>query len=251
MLVGVMSNRVIIDGVPRDSLRNKYVSMLIEVMGVSVMLIPTVAKSESKEVNIKRFIDETVNRVDMIMLTGDESNIQPELYGANHQESIIDPARDNVVFKIIEKCCDVKKPLLGICRGIQEINVAFGGTLYPDLKSIGKYHIEDVTLPRDEQYRPVHTVNLQAGGLLHKWYEKNTLPVNSLHNQGLKTIGKDLFVEAVSEDGLVEAISYTKYGNNILGVQWHPEWHADNEVNSNRLIHSFISSIYVDNIVKE
>lgn len=240
-----MTNRRTIGGVDRDTLRFKYIIAMLNIANVAPVLIPTINNLELPEKRAKEAIRMIVKAVDMVLLTGDETNIDPRLYGLNHHEDNIDPYRDFTVIYLVELCIRLKKPLLGICRGIQEINVAFGGTLHPNLAKIGKIHTEDLSLPRDGQYRPVHYVDIQPGGVLDDWFDEKTLKVNSLHNQAICKVSPDLFIEAISQDGLVEAVSYMKDGNNILGVQWHPEWHADNEIVSKQLMNSFLNSVQV------
>lgn len=235
-----MSNRRIIEGVGRDTLRSKYITTMLNIANVAPVIIPTINNLESPESKAKEAIRIIINRMDMVLLTGDETNIEPRLYGSHYAENNIDQYRDFTALYIVNLCLELKKPLLGICRGIQEINVALGGTLHPNLKKIGKHHTENLLLTRDEQYRPTHYVDIQPGGILEECFSENRLNVNSLHNQAIAKVSSKLFVEAISSDGLIEAVSYTNAGNNILGVQWHPEWHADNEFNSKQLIIGFI-----------
>ncbi len=232
ILVGLMSNRMSIDGVERESLRCKYIDTIVDVAGGVPVLVPTLKPGSVEFEVFDSILDRIVTAVDLIMLTGDESNVEPHHYGGSHEEMKTDPARDQVALALVKKCLIHRKPMLGICRGIQEINVALGGSLFPSLADYGKIHTEDLSKPRDEQYRPVHYISVNKGGILEKIYGTRRLKVNSLHNQAVKDVSEHLFVEAVSDDGVVEAVSYTQDGNFVFGVQWHPEWHASNEEDS-------------------
>jgi putative glutamine amidotransferase len=218
-----------VDGVDRESLRCKYVETIIDVAGGAPVLIPTIEPSYVSVETLEAILERIVTSMDLIVLTGDESNIEPYRYNSQHDENNTDPSRDNVALALIKICIKHKTPLLGICRGIQEINVALGGTLQPSLAQLDKCHIEDLAKPRDEQYRPVHYIRIHDGGVLSDIYENRRLKVNSLHNQAILEVAEELFVEATSDDGVVESVSFTKEGNFVLGVQWHPEWHASNE----------------------
>ena len=124
-------------------------------------------------------------------------------------------------------------PVLGICRGFQEMNVAFGGTLHQRLFEVGGYieHREDKTQPVEVQYGPAHEVRFEPGGLLHQIAGCSSAQVNSLHTQGVATLASGLQPEATAPDGLIEAFSVSQATQFALGVQWHPEW----QVRSNPL----------------
>jgi putative glutamine amidotransferase len=116
--------------------------------------------------------------------------------------------------------------LLAICRGFEELNVAFGGTLHQHLEELpGRMdHRADRKLPRDEQYAPRHPVSLAAGGMLARLAGTGQVAVNSLHGQGIDRLGKGLVVEATAPDGTIEAVRVSAARNFALGVQWHAEW---------------------------
>ncbi len=135
-----------------------------------------------------------------------------------------DPYRDQYELKIMDYAFKNKKPVLAICRGMQLANVYFGGTLYQDLKT----QVEDALEHRSaELYDKInHSVTCTVDGLLKKIYGVNELRVNSVHHQGIKTLGKNLVVDAISPtDKLVEAFHYKNPDQNyFVGVQWHPEF---------------------------
>lgn len=120
--------------------------------------------------------------------------------------------------------------MLGICRGMQEFNVAMGGTLHQRVYEIDGMldHREDKTAPVEVQYGLAHAVNIQANGLLASIYSDNKPMVNSVHGQGIDQLAEGLTIEALAEDGLVEAVSVTAAKSFALAVQWHPEWQVRN-----------------------
>ena len=117
-------------------------------------------------------------------------------------------------------------PLLAVCRGYQELNVAYGGTLHQHLQEVpGRFdHREDKDKPLDVQYAPVHDMHLTPGGALEKLARTRTIKVNSLHSQGVDRVGDGLEVEATAPDGTVEGLRVRDAKAFALGVQWHPEW---------------------------
>jgi putative glutamine amidotransferase len=131
-------------------------------------------------------------------------------------------------------------PVLAICRGFQEMNVAYGGTLHQRLHEAGYIdHREDETAPLDVQYGPAHEVLLEPGGLLRTFAGRDRLQVNSLHWQGIATLGNDLLVEARAPDGVIEAFRVAGSAEFALGLQWHPEWQFELSPFSSTLFAAF------------
>jgi putative glutamine amidotransferase len=141
---------------------------------------------------------------------------------------------------------ELDMPILGICRGLQEMSVYRNGTLHADLSAVrqGIVHSENPSVPRDQQYLPVHTIHLVPSGLLSSIVEERALYVNSLHNQGITTVAAGVQPEAVAEDGVIEALSYTTSEVFQLAVQWHPEWHADTDATSQKIFRAFGSACH-------
>lgn len=174
-------------------------------------------------------LQQLVDRLDGILLTGSPSNIEPHHYrdegsapGTAH-----DPKRDATTLPLIRAAVAAGVPILGICRGFQEMNVALGGTLYQKLHTVGRFreHREDKTTPLAERYATGHDIRILPGGRLAQiWPQSETVYVNSLHEQGVRELAPGLQVEAMAEDGLVEAFSLTGASAFALAVQWHPEW---------------------------
>ncbi len=165
---------------------------------------------------------------DGILLTGSPSNVHPSHFGqfVHNPDLPLDPARDALTLNLIRAAVDAGVPLLAICRGFQELNVAFGGSLHQAVQEVsGKQdHRESKIELLDNQYAPSHPVNLTAGGQLAGMLACESMQVNSLHGQGIDQLGSGLSVEARAPDGLIEAVRVTQTKTFALGVQWHPEW---------------------------
>lgn len=176
-----------------------------------------------------------LDALDGLLLTGSPSNVEPRHYrGATSREGTMhDAERDLLAFALIPAAIRAGLPLLAICRGFQELNVAFGGSLHQELHALpglGK-HREDKAEPVEVQYAPAHEVRFTADGLLARITGRGSAQVNSLHSQGIDRLGDGLLVDAVAPDGLIEAIVVADAPGFTLGVQWHPEWRVqENEV---------------------
>ncbi|SFR64694.1 gamma-glutamyl-gamma-aminobutyrate hydrolase [Marinobacter daqiaonensis] len=174
-------------------------------------------------------LDQLVQRLDGILLTGSPSNIEPHHYrdAGSEPGTAHDPKRDATTLPLIWAAVAAGVPILGICRGFQEMNVALGGTLYQKLHTTGRFqeHRENKNAPLAERYSHGHTIRIIPGGSLARiWDRPEPVYVNSLHEQGIRALAPGLQVEAVAEDGLVEAFSLTGAPAFTLAVQWHPEW---------------------------
>ncbi len=231
-LIGLLCNRTEDDGVAADCLRSIYVQALAQGADVDCVLLPT---------NLTGCAANTlVARLDGVVLTGASSNVAPDRYGAAHAEPAQDIPRDISAFHLIAAACRVGTPLLGICRGLQEMNVACGGSLRPTPPSTDAHpdHHEDLTQCRAQQYAHKHHIQVQPGGLLATLLDHKTdLMVNSLHHQCIDHCA--LRIEARSADGVVEAGSIPAHGGFALGLQWHPEWFYQTDWLSQRLFRGF------------
>ena len=165
---------------------------------------------------------------DGLLLTGSASNVEPHHYGgpASEPGTLHDPNRDATTLPLIPRAIAAGLPVLAICRGFQEMNVAYGGTLFQRLQEVAGYrdHREDESAPLEVQYGPAHEVLLEPQGRLREIARQDRLQVNSLHGQGIRTLGKDLLVEARAPDGVIEAFRVADARSFALGLQWHPEW---------------------------
>jgi putative glutamine amidotransferase len=169
-----------------------------------------------------------LDRLDGLLLTGSPSMVEPHHYSGSPSEpgTLHDPHRDETTLPVIRTSVAAGLPVLAICRGYQEMNVAFGGSLHQKVHEAGSFtdHREDADRPLEEQYGPAHDVTLTQDAILKDITGKETLRVNSLHSQGVDRLGRGLVVEAVAHDGLVEAFRVADARAFALGVQWHPEW---------------------------
>ena len=178
---------------------------------------------------------EVAGRIDGLLLTGSPSNVVPARYDDDLPGyGPFDPGRDEMSLALIEALIERARPVFGICRGFQELNVAFGGTLARDLGDSGRpipHHAPDGASFTD-MFGHEHDVELASDGVLAKTFGRDRLRVNSVHYQGVARLGAGLAVEATAQDGVIEAFSAAPGGAAVLGVQWHPEWQSDRDVAS-------------------
>ncbi|HEY0333709.1 MAG TPA: gamma-glutamyl-gamma-aminobutyrate hydrolase family protein [Stenotrophomonas sp.] len=218
-LVGLPSDRKIIGPHPFLAVGEKYVRALVDGAQATPVLLPSL----QPPLPAAAWLD----RLDGLVLTGSTSNIEPQHYagGATWPGNLHDAARDGTTLPLIPEALRRGMPVLAICRGLQEVNVALGGTLHPKVHEVEGLidHREDVEAALEVQYGPAHPVSLSAGGRLAAIAGRDEVRVNSLHGQGIAQLGEGLVVEALSPDGLIEA--FRGAGENfLLAVQWHPEW---------------------------
>jgi putative glutamine amidotransferase len=173
-------------------------------------------------------IEELLAMVDGVMLTGSPSNVHP----SHFQEEVADPSlpldaeRDRLTLALVKACVHQGVPLLGICRGFQEINVALGGALYQQVQNVPGMndHREPKNAPPDEQYAPRHAIRIAEGSAFAEWAGGSTAQVNSLHGQGVARLAEGLTPLAWAPDGLVEAFAVKGARTFAYAMQWHPEW---------------------------
>ena len=169
-----------------------------------------------------------LDSLDGLLLTGSPSNVEPHHYSgpASAPGTAHDVARDATTLPLIRQAVAAGVPLLGICRGFQEMNVAFGGSLHQRVQEVPGLmdHREPAEAPVEVQYAPRHVVHVQAGGVFAGIGLPDEFQVNSIHGQGVQCLAPGLRVEALAPDGLIEAFSVENAPGFALGVQWHPEW---------------------------
>ena len=172
--------------------------------------------------------DALLSSLDGLLFTGSPSNVEPHLYNgpASAPGTLHDPARDATTLPLIRAAVAAGVPVFGICRGFQELNVAFGGNLHQKVHETGTFmdHREPENEPVEVQYAPSHPLHVQPGGVLAGLGLPDEIRVNSIHGQGVDRLAPGLRVEALAPDGLIEAISVEGAQSFALGVQWHPEW---------------------------
>lgn len=173
-------------------------------------------------------IDGLLDLVDGVMLTGSPSNVHPSHFGAavENPSLPLDVERDGLTLALVKSCIRKSVPLLGICRGFQEINVALGGTLHQQVHNLpGKQdHRESPDGSYDEQYAPSHPIHLLADSVLARWAGSDVVKVNSVHGQGIDRLASGLRALAHAPDGLIEAFEVEGASSFAYAVQWHPEW---------------------------
>jgi putative glutamine amidotransferase len=214
----------------------KYITPLLHLAGALPLLIPALGE--------ELVLDDLVAELDGLLFTGSPSNVEPHHYGgeASAPGTLHDPARDATTLALIPRAIAAGVPVLGLCRGFQEINVAYGGTLWQQVQEVPGIHVhhEDPADPLEVQYGPVHDVSLAPGGLLQRISGGQThIRVNSLHHQGVRRLGAGLIEEARADDGLIEAFRVADSRRFALAVQWHPEWQARNNAFSVALFKAF------------
>jgi putative glutamine amidotransferase len=173
-------------------------------------------------------VPELLALVDGVMLTGSPSNVHP----SHFNEDVADPSlpldteRDQLTLALIRACVAERVPLLGICRGYQEINVAMGGSLHQRVHMVPGMndHREPKGVPPDEQYAPSHAVSFAQGSDLQRWAGSTVAMVNSLHGQGVNRLAPGLRATAHAPDGLIEAFTVEGATTFAHAFQWHPEW---------------------------
>lgn len=219
-LIGIPCDRKIIGPHPFQAVGEKYIRAIVDAGVGAPLLIPSLDPPLA--------LEPLLAHLDGILLTGSHSNIEPHHYSdePSTDANRHDPQRDATTLSLVEVAVRMRIPLLAVCRGFQEVNVAFGGTLLQAVhETVGHHdHREDTSAPLDVQYGPAHALKLTPGGLLAGIAGTDTVMVNSLHGQGLRTLGRGLLVEATAPDGLVEAVRLDTADTWLLAVQWHPEW---------------------------
>lgn len=217
--VGLPTDHKQIGAHPFLAVGEKYVRAVVEGAGCLPLLVPTLDPVLP--------LREVLAGLDGLLLTGAVSNIEPHHYSdeSSYEGNLLDPRRDATNLPLIPLAIEMGVPVLAICRGFQEVNVAFGGTLYQKVHEQPGFmdHRENKDDPLDVQYGPAHDIALVPGGVLAGLAGDTRATVNSLHGQGVRRLGEGLVVEAQAPDGLVEAFRHDGPAF-MLAVQWHPEW---------------------------
>lgn len=235
-LIGIPADRRLLGDHHFHCVGEKYIEAVVSGAQADAVLIPALGDALELPKSLLRF--------DGILLTGSVSNVHPRYYAGPESEpgTLLDPARDATTLPLIPQVVAAGIPLLAICRGFQEMNVAFGGTLWQKLHEVPGHlvHKEDLSAPLDEQYGPAHEVELVPGGMLQRFAGgASRLTVNSLHSQGVQRLGEGLEVEARAPDGVIEAFRVREAAAFALAVQWHPEWRFQTNPFSRALFAAF------------
>lgn len=235
-VIGIPADRRMIARHPFHAVGEKYIDAVVLAAGALPLLVPALGPRELD-------FDELLDAVDGLLLTGSPSNVEPHHYEGPPSDpgTLHDPERDATTLPLIPRAITAGVPVLGICRGFQEMNVAFGGTLAQKLHELpGRLdHRENEQDPLERQYGPAHEVHLEPGGLLQALAGADAVRVNSLHGQGIERLGRRLAVEARAPDGVIEAFRVEDAPRFALAVQWHPEWQVMSNSFSRALFAAF------------
>lgn len=228
-VVGIIACNRIGGGEPVVSVVRRYVDAVVRFADCAALVVPSLPGGLGA--------DEAAAHLDGLLLTGSPSNVAPARYGdAAPGDGPFDADRDATAFALIAAFRRRARPVFGICRGFQEINVACGGTLRRDLgAATGLPHHAAAGATLADLFGHRHSVALAPGGILAGLYGGDTLTVNSVHYQGIARLGTGLRVEATAPDGVVEAVS----APNLLAVQWHPEWNTPGDTQAQTLFAAF------------
>ncbi|MCB1366577.1 MAG: gamma-glutamyl-gamma-aminobutyrate hydrolase family protein [Rhodobacteraceae bacterium] len=201
--------------------------------------LPLVVPADPHVIDMPTLLD----TCDGFVFTGGRPNVHPSYYGEEETEAhgTFDQCRDELVLQLLQVCVQRGQPILGICRGFQELNVAFGGTLDPEIRDLpGRMNHRmppDGTI--EEKFALRHEVNLTPGGVFANLWGKTSVVTNSLHGQGIRKPGPRIVIEGWAIDGTPEAILVRDAPGFALAVQWHPEWNAANDPVSRPLFEAF------------
>ncbi|MEC5406846.1 gamma-glutamyl-gamma-aminobutyrate hydrolase family protein [Paraburkholderia sp. MPAMCS5] len=241
-VVGISADRTTIGHHPSHVVGEKYIAAIVDGSHALALLLPALGERQPAK--------ELLSIVDGLLFTGSYSNIEPHRYGdepnelndANTPATLRDPARDATTLALMRAAIDAGVPVLALCRGFQEMNVVFGGTLHQNVHAMSGFndHRENKGDSLDVQYAPSHSISLTQGGVLQRLAGgANEARVNSLHAQGIRRLGAGLAIEATATDGLIEAVSVKDARAFALGVQWHPEWKHASDALSSAIFHAF------------
>lgn len=235
-IVGIISNPYLVND---DYPAHAGGTMNTEAVACVSDCLPLLIPADPRFVSI----DELMQTCDGFLLTGGRPNVHPEEYGEaeTRAHGDFDRARDAVTLPLVRACVARGQPFFAICRGFQELNVAMGGTLHPEIRDLpGRSNHRmppDGTL--EEKFALRHMVTLTEGGVFHRLIGQTEIMTNTLHGQGIKTVGERIVIDGHACDGTPEAIHVEGAKGFTLGVQWHPEWNAANDPVSRPLFTAF------------
>jgi putative glutamine amidotransferase len=223
-MVAIASDRIERYGHPSHAATHGYLQAVAKAAQALPMMLPALGDALDA--------DSLIASIDGIVLTGSPSNVDPARYGAPqpHAPMLLDRDRDAAILPLLPRLIDAGVPVLGICRGFQELNVIYGGTLNPavhELPGALDHREGDHGRPIERWYDDSHALHIVPGSRLAELAGGTHALVNSLHHQGIERLGHGLRIEATAPDGLVEAFSIESAPQFTLAVQWHPEMRID------------------------
>jgi len=217
--VGIVADRRLQDGMAVHQANDEYIAAIRDGAGALPLIVPSI--------DTPLAVADILDSVDGLLFTGAPSNVAPSHYGATPRPGTeLDEFRDATTLPLLRAAIAAGKPLLAICRGFQELNVALGGSLHQHVHELpGRLdHREPQNVSRDVEYAPAHAVTFIPDGVLARLSGLEQAMVNSLHHQGVDRLAPGLKAEAHAPDGQIEAVSLPGAKAFLLGVQWHPEW---------------------------
>ncbi len=239
-VVGIIGNQHLLnDQYPAHATGAINSQAVAEVAGAVPMVIPADPRLVS--------VAELMEICDGFVFTGGRPNVHPGEYGEDETEAhgAFDRARDAIALPLIRACVDCGQPFLGICRGFQEVNVAMGGTLYPEIRDLpGRMNHRmppDGTM--EEKFALRHAVRFTPGGPFHRLMGAEEVMTNTLHGQGINRAGARVVIDGVAPDGTPEAIYIEGAPGFTMSVQWHPEWNAAGDPVSRPLFAAFGAAV--------
>ncbi len=234
-LVAVSSDVRSFDNYTWHAAPQQYLDAALAVAEVTPLVVPSFGG--------RLDVDGLLARVDGVMITGSRSNVNPTLYGgvADEKNGPYDDARDATTLPLIRRAIERGVPLLAICRGIQELNVALGGSLATEIQEGEGMmdHRAPDNPDQDARFAIRHPVTIRPGTCLADVFGAGEIRVNSVHRQAIGSLAPRLAVEATAEDGTVEAVSVIDAPAFAVGVQWHPEYWAKTDDASARIFRAF------------
>lgn len=219
---------------PHHAVYERYVDGLMENVAASPLLIPAVGGRHRQDADA--YAADCVALLDGLVFPGGSSHVAPELYGdtSGPDSGERDSERDSTTLPLIRAALAAGVPILAICRGMQELNVALGGTLEQRVHDLPgrRDHRSRKDVPFAERYHPAHPLRLASDSWMERTLRARGVPtddltVNSLHNQAVASLGEGVVAEAWADDGTIEAIRVDGCPALALGLQWHVEWHTD------------------------
>jgi len=239
-LIGIIGNSFLIGGdYPAHAGGTMNSQAIAEVAGAMPLLIPADPRFVT--------VEELLETFDGFLFTGGRPNVHPEEYGETPTEAhgAFDRARDAITLPLVRACVERGQPFFGICRGFQEVNVAMGGTLHPEIRELpGRMnHRMPPEGTLDEKFALRHCVRFTEGGVFHRILGATAVMTNSLHGQGIKEPGRRIVIDGWADDGTPEAIYVEGAAGFTLAVQWHPEYKAATDPVSRPLFQAFGAAV--------
>jgi len=219
-VIGVIGCSKPLEGEVASTVKARYLDAVVTHADAIPLIVPSLIRASD--------VSAILGRLDAVLLTGSTSNIAPHHFGSDAGREPFDAQRDETSLALVHAAQSANIPLIGICRGLQEINVALGGTLtdHRDADEVSDTHHAPDDASLEEMFNHFHEVDVAPGSLLSEVTGNQQINVNSVHYQTIARLGDGLRIEATAADNVIEAIS-SRDGHSIFAVQWHPEWRPE------------------------